>query len=221
MLEKEVRKALIETKEVIEKRLIEEKIIKNRLSIIIEDVKSEEHFKQLSEDKQLKISVKFIQELSYLQSNGMVLEEGLGDIMKSLLGNSFGTLTQTIFEPMINSILSGLGMGDGFMKRFIISFLTSRPSEVVAAFNDCKKMTKLVTRSIVEALVMSLQKDKGFGGFGWDLIRNAIGTSLEETTFVSKIENGIESVICSLLGKYEDKAKNVLDTVKPAMATGK
>jgi hypothetical protein len=45
MLEKKVRKSLIETKERKEKLLIEETLIKNRLSIILEGVNSDKEFK--------------------------------------------------------------------------------------------------------------------------------------------------------------------------------
>ena len=48
MLEKKVRKSLIETKERKEKLLIEETLIKNRLSIILEGVNSDKEFKSLS-----------------------------------------------------------------------------------------------------------------------------------------------------------------------------
>ena len=50
----------------------------------------------------------------------------------------------------------------GFMSNFIISYLTSRPSEVIRSMSDCKLMTKLIAESIVEAMIMSLQRQKGF-----------------------------------------------------------
>jgi hypothetical protein len=66
MLEKKVKRSLIEIKEKKEKKLIEESLIKNRLSIIFEGIESEEDFKSLSEEKQLKLSLKFIQEITFL-----------------------------------------------------------------------------------------------------------------------------------------------------------
>lgn len=219
MLKKQIRKSLVETKEKKERRLMEEKLVESRLSVIVENIKSEKHFNQLSEEKQLKLSVTLLSELSYLHNNGFILEEGLGDILKSLLGTHiFGNITQTIFEKVFNSLLSGLGMGDGFMKNAIISFLTSRPSDVIKAFNDCRIMTTLVSRAIVEGLVMSLQKDKGFGGTGWDLVRNTLGEAIEQSDFGKKIESGIAQTVCSVMGKYTSKAENVLQKVKPAVA---
>ena len=84
MLKKQVRKSLIETKERKEKLLIEQKLIKNRISIILEGINSEEDFKKLSDRQQLKISVKFIQELSYLQETNLISEQNFGNILSSL-----------------------------------------------------------------------------------------------------------------------------------------
>ena len=118
MLKKQVRKSLIETKERKEKRLIEESLIKNRISIIFEGIESEKDFKSLSEKKQLKLSLKFIQEVSFLQENGLIVEQDLGSLMSKLFGGWFGNLTQTIFEPMFNKMLTPL-FGEGFFKDFL------------------------------------------------------------------------------------------------------
>ena len=61
MLYKKIKKSLIETKERKEKKLINESLIKNRLSMIVKNVKTIEHFNNLSEDKKLKLSVNFLQ----------------------------------------------------------------------------------------------------------------------------------------------------------------
>ena len=85
MLKKQVRKSLIETKERKEKLLIEQKLIKNRISIILEGINSEEDFKKLSDRQQLKISVKFIQELSYLQETGLISEQNFWEHLKFII----------------------------------------------------------------------------------------------------------------------------------------
>jgi hypothetical protein len=215
MLDKKIKKVLIETKEKKEKRLIEEKIIKDRVSMILEGIKTEEEFKKLSESKQLKLSVKFLNEMSYLTESGLLNEQDFGSLLKSIFGgNIFGSVTQTMVEPFINSILSGLGFKDGFIKNFLISYLTSRPSDVIKSFSDCKVMTRLVSEGIVEAMVMTMQREKGFGGMGYDLIRNSLGNALESTQFIQGIENGLSGTICSLLGKFTNNTKEVANKLK-------
>jgi hypothetical protein len=209
MLEKKIKKSLLETKEKKEKLLIEEKLIKTRLNMVFEGIKTEKEFKILSEEKQLNLSVKFIQEMSFLNENGLLNEQDFGSLLKSIFGGAFGSITQSFVEPFINSILSGLGFKDGFIKNFLISYLSSRPSEVIKSFSDCKLMTKLISRAVVESMVMTMQREKGYGGFGYDLIRNQLGTVLESNEFVSGIERGLENIVCSVVGKLADKAKNI------------
>jgi hypothetical protein len=220
MLEKKVRKSLIETKERKEKLLIEEKLIKNRLSMVFEGIKSEKQFKELSEEKKLKLSVKFIQEVSYLMESGIINEDvDFGGLLKSIFGNAFGGVAQTMVEPLINSVLSSIGFGDGFIKNFLISYLTSRPSDVIKSFSDCNLMAKLVGQGIVEAMVMTMQRKSGYGGFGYDLIRNTLGSVLESSEFISGIEKGLAGTICSVIGKFTNNTKEVANKLKSGVTT--
>lgn len=213
MLKKQIKKSLIETKERKEKRLIEESLIKNRISIIFEGIESEKDFKSLSEEKQLKLSLKFIQEVAFLQENGLITEQNLGSLMSQLFGGWFGNLTQTIFEPMFKKILTPL-FGEGFFTNFLTAYLTSRPSDVIKSFNDCKLMTKLIAEGISEAIVMQVQESQGLTGSGYSFIRNTMGGVLSGSEFISGIEKGLGNTVCGLLGKFSDNAKKVVEKVK-------
>jgi hypothetical protein len=216
MLEKKVRKSLIETKERKEKLLIEETLIKNRLSIILEGVNSDKEFKSLSEKKQLRISSKFIQELSYLQETKLINEQNLGSLMQSLFGGWFGNLTQTIFEPMFSKILTPL-FGEGFFTDFLTSYLTSRPSDVIKSFNDCKLMTNLISKGISESIVMQIQKNTSLTDPGYNFIRNTIGDVLSGTEFITKIEDGLESKVCNVLNEFSGNAEKVVNKLKSGL----
>ena len=217
MLKKQIRKSLIETKERKEKRLIEESLIKNRISIIFEGIKSEKDFKSLSEEKQLRISSKFIQELSYLQETKLINEQNLGSLMQSLFGGWFGNLTQTIFEPMLQKLLIPL-FGEGFFTNFLTAYLTSRPSDIIKSFNDCKLMTKLIAEGISEAIAMQVMKSKGLTGSGYSFIRNTMGDVLTGSEFISGVEKGLGNTVCSILGKFSNNAEKVVDKVKGSTA---
>jgi hypothetical protein len=217
MLKKQIRKSLIETKERKEKRLIEESLIKNRISIIFEGIKSEKDFKSLSEEKQLKLSLKFIQEVAFLQENGLIVEQNLGSLMQSLFGGWFGNLTQTIFEPMLQKLLIPL-FGEGFFTNFLTAYLTSRPSDIIKSFNDCKLMTKLIAEGISEAIAMKVMKSKGLTGSGYSFIRNTMGDVLTGSEFISGVEKGLGNTVCSILGKFSNNAEKVVDKVKGSTA---
>lgn len=218
MLEKKIKKSLIETKEKKEKQLIEESLVKNRLSMILEGINSDEDFKSLSDEKQLKISVKFIQELSYLEQNGLLVEQNLGSLLSKLFGGWFGNLTQTVAEPMIRKVLVPL-FGEGFFTDFLVSYLTTKPSELVKSFNDCKAMTRLIAQGVSEAFVMQTMRSKGYTGSGYSFIRNSLADVLTGSQFIQGIEKGLESTVCSVIGKFTNNAEKVVDKVKGATAS--
>jgi hypothetical protein len=216
MLEKKVKKSLIEVKEKKEKKLIEESLIKNRLSMIFEGITCEKDFKSLSESKQLKLSIKFIQEMSFLQNNGLIAEQQLGNQMSKLFGNGLGNLTQTMFEPIIRKILKPL-FGEGFFTDFLVSYLTSRPSDIVKSFNDCKLMTNLIAEGISESVVMQIQKNTSLTGPGYNFIRNTVGDVLSGTEFITKIEEGLEGKICNIIDEFSGNAEKVINKLKSGL----
>ena len=217
-INKQVRKKILETKEQKEKLLIEQKLVHNRIMMIVEDMDNIKNFKSLSEEKQLKLSFNLLREFSYLESNG-ILNEQLSDFLGKIFGNSLGGITQTLVEPMINSLLSSLGMG-GYWKNFVISFVTSQPSRIVKAFGDCRELTGLMAEALTEATFMSMQQSRGMGGFGYDLIRNTLGGAIKDTAFMKGIESGIEDIVCNLFSKFTDNAKEVVTKLEGTPVTG-
>jgi hypothetical protein len=213
MLEKTIKKTIIETKEQQEKKLIKETIVKNRLTTLVEHIKTEKDYNNLSEDKKIQLSFNLLQELSYLESNGLINEIDLSGVFKSLFGGLFGDVTQTVFEPLLGKIVYPL-FGQGFMSNFIISYLTSRPSDVIKSMSDCKLMTKLIAESVVEGMVMSLQRQKGFDAPGYSYLRNALGTVFEGSEFVSGIEKSIANTVCGVFSTVAGNAKKVEDKLK-------
>jgi len=215
MLERKVRQSLMEVKEQKEKDLIKENLVKNRLLVLVEHIKSEDEFNRLSENKKSQLAFNVLQELSYLESNGLISEQDLGGALKSVFGGFFGNATQTFFEPILGKFIIPI-FGEGFMSNFIISYLTSRPSEVIRSMSDCKLMTKLIAESVVEAMVMSLQRQKGFDAPGYSFLRNTLGGVIEGTEFIQGIETSLSSTVCSLFDKFVGNAEKVKSKLKTA-----
>ena len=211
MLEKSIKKPLVETKEKKEKLLIERRLVESRIENVLDGIKTVEDFNRLSEDKQLRIGFALCQEMAYLQENKFINED-LVDTFKNLFGNLFsGGIMNTIYEKIIDKVLTALGVGEGFFKKFLVSFLASRPTELVRAISDCKLFTKLIVEGLTEAVVKWLQENTGTGGALADILRNSIGKTIRESkTFKQSIEKEFAGTICSLFEKYTSNAKDVL-----------
>ena len=216
-MKKEIRVALVEAKEKKERRLIEETLIKSKIMMIVESEDNIKNFDLLPEKKQRRIAESILKEV--ILSEDDLLTEGLFDALSKLFGSSWAGITQMIGEPIVNSILSALGMDDGYFKYVLTSFFTKNWSRLAKALRgDCKELTGLVAESLVEGVEMQLANSKGFTGPGYTFLRNAINDAIQTSTFVQSLENSLESTICSLFGKFTDKANAVVSSLKSPAA---
>ena len=213
MLEKKIKKTLIETKERKERLLIEERIVKDRVSILFEGIDSEEDFNKLTKKQKLNLSIKFLHEMSYLQNTGLINEQNFGNILSSLFGGLFGNVIQTIVEPMLEKILVPL-FGKGYITNFVISMLTKNTAEFIRAINDCQLMTKLVAQSISESIFKQVMDSKGLDAPGYVFLRQSMGDVLTGTEFVKSIEGKIGDTVCNILGKFTGNATKVAEKLK-------
>jgi hypothetical protein len=213
MLEKKIKKTLIETKEKKERLLIEQKIVKDRVSILFEGINSEEDFNKLSKKQKLNLSIKFLHEMSYLQNTGLINEQNFGNILSSLFGGWFGNAIQTFVEPVLKGILVPW-FGEGYFTNFIISLLTKNTGEFIRGLNDCKIMTKLIAQSISEAVFMQIQDAKGLNSPGYVFLRQSMGDALTSTEFIKGIEKGFGDMVCDMLGKFTGNATKVAEKLK-------
>jgi len=217
MLEKKIKRAILEAKDNKERLLIEENLVKSRILMIIESEDNIKNFNKLPKKRQEKIAHSLLEEIRFLDENN-ILNEQLMDVLGKLFGNSLSSMTQTIVEPMVKSLLGKLGLG-GFFGNFITSFLVSDPRRLALALKDCKELTKLVTEALSEALVQMLQEKQGLEGKGYDFMRNALGGAIKETTFMTNLENQLSGIVCDVFSGFNKKAADVYDKVKPVATT--
>jgi hypothetical protein len=217
MLEKQIRKAILEAKDNKEKFLIEENLVKSRILMIVESKTNIKNFHKLPKGKQEKIANSILEEISFLSENN-ILNEQLMDMLGKIFGSSFSGIIQTAVEPIVGNLLGKLGLS-GFFKNFLTSFLVSKPQRLALALKDCKELTKLITEALSEALVMMLQEKGGMEGKGYSFLRNALGDAVKETAFMSNLENQLSGVVCEVFGTFSKKATDVYDKLKPELTT--
>jgi hypothetical protein len=219
MLEKDIKKTLVETKERKEKLLIEAKIVKNRLMMIFETKENIKNFRLLPESKRKKMSKALFEEIAYLDEQGL-LNEQLWDFLGKIFGNSLGAATETLIEPLINSLLGAIGLGDTYFGKFVVSFITTKPGRLAAALKDCNELTKLIAESLAEAVVMMIQKQQGLEGQGYTFLRNALLGVVKDSSFAQKLEEQLATIVCEMFGKMNDKASGVYDKLKTSITSG-
>lgn len=211
-LNKLVKKQLLETKKLKNQILTEEKLVESRLMMIVESKENLKNFKFLPEHKKTKIALAIFEEINYLSQN-KILNENLNEFLNKIFGNFFGSVVETLVEPIIGSLLGKIGI-KGYFKNFLVSFITTHPTEFARALTDCNAMTKLIAESLSEAIVMMIQEKTEVTGQFANFIRNTLGGLVKDVSFVSKIENFIGDMVCSGLDMLSDKAENVYNKLK-------
>lgn len=215
MLEKNIKTTLLEIKEKKESILIEQNLVKNRIMMIFESETNIKNFKKLPKSKQKKLAYKLVSEISFLnESNILNEQDGLMGFLKGIFGNSLSGILQTIVEPMVNSLLSGLGL-TGYFKDFLVSFITTNPLELAKALKSCEAMTSLVAQALSEGLAMMIMREQGLEGSGYTFLRNALGGAVKDTKFIESIESQISGIVCQLYDSMTGKASEVVDKLKP------
>jgi hypothetical protein len=211
-LVKKIKRSIVETKEKKEKLLIEQKLVESRIMMIVESESNAKNFHKLSKGKQQKMMYSLLEEINYLEEQGM-LNEQLWDYLGKIFGNSLGSAVETIVEPLVNSLMSSLGLG-GYFKSFLVSSMTSNPLELSKALKSCEDLTSLIANSLAEAVAMMIQNDKGLSGNGNTFIKNALGGAVKDTAFANNLEKQLSGVVCELFGKMNNKALDVYDILK-------
>jgi len=219
MLDKKIKRAILEAKDKKDRLIIEESLVKTRIFTIVESKEIIENFHFLPEGKKMKIALGLMEEIRFLDEN-QILNEQLMDYIGKLFGNyGIGSIVQTMVEPLVNNLLTGLGMSDGFLKNTLISLFTSNPLELSRALKSCEALTKLVAQSMVEGMVMMISQQKGLEGKGYSFIRNALGSAIEDTKFVQNLEGMLQDVVCEIYRKFNSKASDVYKKVTPAVTS--
>jgi galactose-1-phosphate uridylyltransferase len=87
----------------------------------------------------------------------------------------------------------------------IVSYLTSRPSELISSFRSCEAFSKLLSEAIIEAFVMELQQSsKLTNNMVVDFIRNSVGNSAKQ--FTDPLSKELSKTVCNF---FSSLVKNI------------
>lgn len=196
------------------KLLGESKIINIRLGII----------KESNTENKDKLFNDIISEMFYLNNQGFdkdLINEGFWEILGGLFPST-NTIGETFKEYLAKWLIEAIAPGqeNGWIGNIIITSVGNLKIGDITKLTNCEFTTKLLSKSISEAVVRKFAESKGISGVLADLIRNSMIEQLDSTEFVQKLESGLAHVICPLLGGVSQKMSTVANKMKDKAIAG-
>lgn len=192
----------------------ESKIINTRFGII----------KESNTEDTDKLFNDVISEMFYLNSQGFdkgLINEGFWDILSGLFpsGNVIG---QWFKEKMSTWLIEKIAPGqeNSWVGNIIITTIGNLKPTEITQLTNCDFTTKLLAKSISEAVIKKFADSKGVSGVLADLVRNSMVEHLDSSEFAQKLESGLSHIICPLLGGVTQKMSAVADTMKNKAIAG-
>jgi hypothetical protein len=196
------------------KLLGESKIINLRLGII----------KESNTKNKDKLFNDIISEMFYLNNQGFdkdLINEGFWEILGGLFPST-NTIGETFKEYLTKWLIEAIAPGqeNGWIGNIIITSVGNLKIGDITKLTNCEFTTKLLSKSISEAVVRKFAESKGISGVLADLIRNSMIEQLDSTEFAQKLESGLAHVICPLLGGVSQKMSTVANKMKDKAIAG-
>lgn len=210
-----VRESLIEVSDNKKRMLTEERnIVKTRMNLLTENVniKSKKSREKFCDD--------LLNEMIYLNRQGfdrVVINEGFFDMIKGLFGNSGEAILQT-FKQKIAEWLMDKFAPDGFKNTWLGGIMVNAISDTdisdIPKLTECGFLTKTLAKAISEEITKKLLVKAGADGTFYDILRNAVFESLEDSSLGQKIEGKLVEIVCPKLSGVKSKMDNLGSLMK-------
>jgi hypothetical protein len=103
---------------------------------------------------------------------------------------------------------------DSWLGTMIVTAIGNVPITELGQLTNCNYVSKILTKTIVETLVAKFQNERGLTGPGFEIIRNTLVETAEDSAFGQKLENNISKFLCPKLSKVSDKLDIAKDKIK-------
>lgn len=213
-LEKVIKENLIKVKSDKTRVITEEsKIISKRFNILIEG----REFKTTKQKE--KLYNELLSEMVYLNKQGFnhtLINEGLWDMLKGLFGNGAEGIMQTFKEYVADWMVDKLTPLDskGWIGGVISTTIGNLNLSDIPKLTDCDFTSKLLSKSVAEEAIKQLKNKTGLEGKIYDVLRNSIIETFEDSQLGQKLEAGIGNIICPLLGGLSNKIDSAAEDLK-------
>jgi len=195
--------------------LIETKIIKSRTQLLSENRILK--FKQPRE----KFFNEIISEALYLKKQGFdkqIIKEEFWDSLKGLFGEHGSNAIFTTFKEYMGKYLVGKLTSinpNGWMGENIKEAINKIHIEDLDKITDCDFISRKISTSITDSIISKVSKGQDIeGGNISSIVKGGLDKSIDRTELTKNIHEGINKLICPVLGDVSKKLKEKGEEMK-------
>jgi hypothetical protein len=217
-LQNKIKYNLLEIKESKINLKIKEELLNSRLSFIAESNLNGKSIRRVPKKVQIKTFLSIVNEINSSNEYGYVLEQdGLNDLLRSLFGNSFDTISTSIVEPLTKSILSKVGLSGSMLDNAVSNFVNDK-TKLFESFKSCDSMTHVMSQIIEVAMIDDIRKNTSPDGIGNSFIKNHLIDSIQSNdNFLTSLKEKLKPIVCDIYNKFIDRAKRIESALKEPM----
>jgi hypothetical protein len=158
-----------------------------------------ERFLQSPPKYRMKIVLpQLLESIENLNKSRMINEEGIMDTIGSWFG---GTGMNTLWERIIDGILDGMGLEEGFLRDTISVVLSNAKwHEIPGILTNCNKFSDLVVTQLPEIITKYVMRQFVDEDVLTVALRKTIIDTLATTEFAQSMKGTVTSVVCEAMG---------------------
>ena len=126
------------------------------------------------------------------------------------------SIGQYFKEQVVKYIIGKIAPGteNGWIAGTIQKLVGNTPIGEIPKLLNCDYLVPKLAKSIAEEAIDKTKNSVGLTGGVFDILRNGIVDSLEDTAFSQSLEKGLTSIICPSLSTVSNKLMGVASDMK-------
>lgn len=201
-LQKLVGRVLREEKERKENKLIETKLVEERLKFVLENVKQ---LAKLNKSQKVRKSFSFLSEINQIQNIGL-LNENLSDTFKQIFGKSLDSMVGNVSEPLLNSVFIKVSLPND-VKTQVLDKIKEKSQELIKNMDNCENLAKFLSNEVSEVLAENMVAKNLFNS---ELVNSAMADALTDESFKTRLAEKMKVQVCDLFNKFSSNAQNLV-----------
>jgi len=216
-LKSNIHESLVNLKQEKQTILLERKIVKNRLKLVVESYERT--------GNKTKLFKNLVYEFNYLHEQGfndkLISETATdGGILSWLLGRSGGGIVDAFIERLIKYLAGRMGLSPFWANFMAIAFGNLEKEDLPKLFRlECSYITGILSKTSIEMILQKLSERAKINDTLSSILRNTLDSMFRDSGFEQSFQNALKTHLCPLLSKVSSNMTKVDQNLQTKVLT--